>query len=187
MTRDCPSERQWEAFVDGELAPDRVAGLTAHLAECEGCRQLVDEMIDLRSLLSGLPEPTVPPTLIGNVMAAVADEAVPAPASYFRRVALTTLMALLAIGEAVMVVLRAYGYSLGDLLALAVQTWPALGELARQVTQFALLAVEVLTNPLAARVVADTILRTPWLWSLVLLTVLAVLILVPRAHTSQRS
>lgn len=164
-----------------------MAGLTAHLAECEDCRHLVDEMIGLRSLLTGLPEPVVPPTLAGYVMAAVAEEAVPAPASYFRRLALTTLMALLAVGEAVMVVLRAYGYSLGDLLTLAVRTWPALGGLARQVTQFALLVVEVLTNPVAARVVADTILRTPWLWSLVFLAVLAVLILVPRAHTSQRS
>jgi anti-sigma factor RsiW len=187
MTRDCPSERQWEAFVDGELAPDRMAGFTAHLAECEDCRQLVDEMINLRSLLIGLPDPVVPSTLVGNVMTAVADVAVPAPASYFRRVVLTTLLALLAVGEAAMVVIRAYGYSLGDLLALAVRTWPALGGLARQVTQFALLVVEVLTNPLAARVVADTILRTPWLWSLVLLTVLAFLILVPKVHTSQRS
>jgi anti-sigma factor RsiW len=52
--------RKWRddlsAYVDGELNAARLAGLEAHLASCESCRQELAELQATKSLLRQLPE-----------------------------------------------------------------------------------------------------------------------------------
>ncbi len=44
------------AHADGELAPDRLGALEAHLTGCERCRTELDELLAVRSALRELPE-----------------------------------------------------------------------------------------------------------------------------------
>ena len=48
------------AHADGELAPDRLGALEAHLTGCERCRTELDELLAVRSALRDLPQVTAP-------------------------------------------------------------------------------------------------------------------------------
>ena len=48
------------AHADGELAPDRLDTLEAHLTGCERCRTEFDELLAVRSALRDLPQATAP-------------------------------------------------------------------------------------------------------------------------------
>lgn len=181
--KDCPSERQWDAFVDGDLAASRHAELMAHLGDCDPCRATVAEIVSLRSLLATLPEPTAPDSLAPAVMAAIASEPVPSPGEHFRRVTLASLFGLFAVLEAVLTVLKGYGYTVGELLARLARYWPALGELVRQADRLTTTMANVLSNPIGLRIFVRSISTTPWFWPALLLVAASVLILVPRLRT----
>ena len=48
------------AHADGELAPDRLSALEAHLTGCAPCRTELDELLAVRSALQDLPEIAAP-------------------------------------------------------------------------------------------------------------------------------
>jgi len=48
------------AHADGELAPDRLGGLEAHLSGCERCRTELGELLAVRSALRDLPQAAAP-------------------------------------------------------------------------------------------------------------------------------
>lgn len=49
---DCPKERAIEAYHDGELPPEQIPALEAHLAKCNPCQLIVQRIVVLSRLLS---------------------------------------------------------------------------------------------------------------------------------------
>jgi anti-sigma factor RsiW len=58
-------------YVDGELAPEARAQATAHLAECDDCRGLIEDLARLRDTARGLGPITPPDHLWGNIQASL--------------------------------------------------------------------------------------------------------------------
>ncbi len=52
--RDCQNEGRLRAFLDGELAPEEMAGLTAHLRECPDCERQRRELAGRAAFVSVL-------------------------------------------------------------------------------------------------------------------------------------
>ena len=71
------------ARADGELAPDRLSALEAHLTGCERCRTELDELLAVRSALRDLPQVTAPrsftltPAMAEREPAPVASRTIP--------------------------------------------------------------------------------------------------------------
>lgn len=53
-------QHQLSAFVDDELSPEEMAGVRRHLAECEPCRQELEELRATKTLLGRLEAPPLP-------------------------------------------------------------------------------------------------------------------------------
>lgn len=66
-----------EAFVDGELAGAKAAGLEAHLASCAGCAAEHRLALDVRRELRALPELETPPAVLAEVFRKVEASASP--------------------------------------------------------------------------------------------------------------
>jgi anti-sigma factor RsiW len=62
-------QRQLSAYVDGELTPHEAGEVEAHVAQCESCREELDRLQSLKSLLGRLPERPVPETLWTSIRA----------------------------------------------------------------------------------------------------------------------
>jgi len=59
---DCTRfEEDISAYVDGELEPQEARGIEEHLASCECCRDLRDQMTAMKTAVSELPEPDIAP------------------------------------------------------------------------------------------------------------------------------
>jgi anti-sigma factor RsiW len=61
------------AYVDGTLTPPEAAEIAAHLAECDHCRAVVDDLLTVRSLLRSLPAPAPHPSLLPRTLARLRD------------------------------------------------------------------------------------------------------------------
>lgn len=67
LRRECESIRPLiSAFFDGDLTPSESMTLHQHLAECEECRQIVDEYQRIRSDFRDLPPSPSPPDHLTN-------------------------------------------------------------------------------------------------------------------------
>jgi negative regulator of sigma E activity len=66
-----------DAYVDGELSPDEMARVQAHLDDCPGCRAYVDDALAIRAAFPEVEDTEVPDGFADRVMAAIQEE--PAP------------------------------------------------------------------------------------------------------------
>lgn len=62
----CPDDAL-DAYLDGELAPDEEAGVRAHLADCERCRDELAAIERVRALVRGLPDLDLPSVVVERV------------------------------------------------------------------------------------------------------------------------
>src|SRR5260370_3645973 len=69
-------------FRQGDLSPRQNARIRAHLAGCERCRDLNEDLAGVTTLLAGAQPPPIPEHLAARIQTALATEAA-------RRVALT--------------------------------------------------------------------------------------------------
>jgi Putative zinc-finger len=53
-------QEQLSAALDGMLAPEELAALDAHLAGCETCARVLEELRQVHTLLRAMPEPALP-------------------------------------------------------------------------------------------------------------------------------
>jgi hypothetical protein len=56
-------KRNSSAYLDNRLRTDQRTGVTAHLSQCETCAQFFEQLTLIRSVMNGLPSPTVPSRL----------------------------------------------------------------------------------------------------------------------------
>jgi hypothetical protein len=66
-----------DAYVDGDLSPNEMAQVQAHLDTCPGCRAYVDDVFAIRAAFPEVEDTEVPDGFADRVMAAVREE--PAP------------------------------------------------------------------------------------------------------------
>lgn len=64
-----------DPFVDGELSPDEMARVQAHLDECPACRAYVDDALAIRAAFPDAEDTPVPDGFAESVMARVRAEA----------------------------------------------------------------------------------------------------------------
>lgn len=160
----CPSEHQWEAFVDGDLSPARRREFAAHCAACPRCRALVDELLALRTALAALPDPEPPASLEASVMAAVRAEPSPQPGAHRRTTALLTLFTAGVVAEVAAIVLAASGVTAQDFAGLIALRWPGLfNALAGAAGLIGALA-DALGSPRGWAVAVGILRQSPWLW-----------------------
>lgn len=57
------TKRRSTDYVDGRLRGSDRSRVASHVAECDSCSQLVEELASVRSTLRELPQPTAPPPL----------------------------------------------------------------------------------------------------------------------------
>lgn len=179
----CPSETQWEAFVDGELAPERSREFALHLDNCPRCRALVDEMILLRAELGALPEPELPDDFGSGIMAAVREEAVPSRAAHVRTMLLASLFGAGVLIEAVVIVIRAYGVTTTDLVAQMAIHWPGLLDAIVTFSDWLRLFGEALASPRGWLIVARILGESPMVWPVCVTSGLCVILLARRFRT----
>lgn len=60
-----------DLYVDGELDPEEMSRVQAHLDACPGCRAYVDDALAIRAAFPGLEETVVPDGFADSVMAAI--------------------------------------------------------------------------------------------------------------------
>ncbi len=60
-----------DCYVDGELSPEEMARVQAHLDTCPGCRAYVDDALAIRAALPGVEETEVPEGFAEQVLEAV--------------------------------------------------------------------------------------------------------------------
>jgi anti-sigma factor RsiW len=73
-----PYEADLSALVDGELAPEREAGVRAHLRECAACSERLKALCDVDLALASIAVPPVPAGLRARLAERIAgDAAVP--------------------------------------------------------------------------------------------------------------
>jgi hypothetical protein len=102
FSRDAHPEEQLSAYVDGELQSRARSAVEAHLATCEACSALVDELRQTKSMLAALPPPIVPRSFaLGPEYARARREPARRSSFTFAPVAaLTVLLALLFVDAA---------------------------------------------------------------------------------------
>ena len=66
-----------DLYVDGELSPEEMARVQAHLDACPGCRAYVDDALAIRAAFPDLEETEVPEGFSDGVMAVIRAEAAP--------------------------------------------------------------------------------------------------------------
>ena len=66
-----------DPFVDGELSPDEMARVQAHLDVCPACRAYVDDALAIRAAFPDAEDTAVPDGFAENVMARIQAEAAP--------------------------------------------------------------------------------------------------------------
>lgn len=64
----------WSAWLDGELAPEREAGLRAHLAGCARCRREVEALRAVDARLAAVPARPLPADLQARLRARIEAE-----------------------------------------------------------------------------------------------------------------
>lgn len=68
-----------DLFVDGELSPEEMARVQAHLDGCPGCRAYVDDALAIRAAFPDAEETEVPEGFAAGVMEAVRAQGAPEP------------------------------------------------------------------------------------------------------------
>jgi anti-sigma factor (TIGR02949 family) len=73
---DCEQTlRELETFLDGELTPDDLEHVRAHLSECLDCLQVFDFHVELKSVIRAkCQEQQVPPGLLARVKTCLGEE-----------------------------------------------------------------------------------------------------------------
>ncbi len=90
-------ESELDAYLDGELAPDDVRELEAHLAHCPECVRFRDERLELRAAIAAeIPAFHAPEALRQRVQMAAASAAGPRTARRFTIGSWSSLLALAA-------------------------------------------------------------------------------------------
>ncbi|MGE5560222.1 MAG: anti-sigma factor family protein [Chloroflexota bacterium] len=176
----CPSESQWEAFVDGDLAPERSREFAAHLDNCPRCRALVDAMVALSAELGALSEPPLPEGFETAVMQAVRREPIPSPAAARRTTIVASLFAIGVIAEAAAIVLMGYGVTLADIATVLALRFPGLFAALAAAADWSRAISDALASPRGWVIVARVVGQTPWLWSAFVTIGLGVILLVRR-------
>jgi hypothetical protein len=74
MTRHVSAETM-AGFRQGELSPRRRSRISAHLAGCDRCRTLDEDLAGIRTLLAGAQPPPIPEHLAARIRTALATEA----------------------------------------------------------------------------------------------------------------
>ena len=74
MTRHVSAETM-AGFRQGGLSPRKNSRITAHLAGCERCRTLDEDLAGVRTLLAGAQPPPIPEHLAARIQTALATEA----------------------------------------------------------------------------------------------------------------
>jgi len=103
-----------DLYVDGELTPDEMARVQAHLDVCPGCRAYVDDALAIRAAFPGPDDAEVPAGFAGDVMDAIRAQAAPRQAKASpqkQRKQLSKLLLPLAACCAIVVLIR--GAALG--------------------------------------------------------------------------
>ena len=70
-----------DLYVDGELSPDDMDRVRAHLETCPGCRAYVDDALAIRAAFPDVEDTEVPAGFAGGVMSAVQAAAQERPAA----------------------------------------------------------------------------------------------------------
>ena len=70
-----------DLYVDGELSPDDMDRVRAHLETCSGCRAYVDDALAIRAAFPDVEDTEVPAGFAGGVMSAVRAAAQEKPAA----------------------------------------------------------------------------------------------------------
>ena len=66
-----------DLYVDGELSPEEMARVQAHLGACPGCQAYVDDALAIRAAFPDVEETEVPEGFSDGVMAVIRAEAAP--------------------------------------------------------------------------------------------------------------
>lgn len=104
-----------DLYVDGELAPEEMAGVQAHLDACPGCRAYVDDALAIRAAFPDAEDAEVPDGFAEGVMAAIRAQAAPrAPQAAPRKRSFSRLLLPLAACCAIVLLVRGVGFSGGD-------------------------------------------------------------------------
>jgi len=75
---DCPDKQlDLQAYVDGDLDPERITLLENHLAECDTCRMELAHLQLVVEALESWPLVGEPPTLTDRIMAQVGTRSAP--------------------------------------------------------------------------------------------------------------
>lgn len=96
-----------DLFVDGELSPEEMAGVQAHLDGCPGCRAYVDDALAIRAAFPDAEDTEVPAGFAEGVMSAIRAQA---PA---KKRKLSHLLAPLAACCAIVLLIRGVGFGGG--------------------------------------------------------------------------
>lgn len=160
----CPSEIQWEAFVDGDLAPARSRSLASHLSACERCQALVEELLTLRATFASLADPEPPPRLVNSVMERVRREPLPEPGARLRAIALHALFTVGVVAEVAAIVLAACGVTPPDVAGMIALRWPGLFSTLVGAAGLVDALVAALGSPRGWELAAGLLRQSPWLW-----------------------
>jgi anti-sigma factor RsiW len=57
------------AYVDGALSPQQTAEVAAHLAVCDRCRAVMNDLRAVRAVLRSMPQPSPHPSLLPRTLA----------------------------------------------------------------------------------------------------------------------
>ena len=104
-----------DLYVDGELSPQEMAAVQAHLNECPGCRAYVDDALALRAAFPTVDETEVPDGFAESVMAAIQAQTTPgAPKAGTKKSPWPRLLASLAACCAIVLLIRGVGLGNGS-------------------------------------------------------------------------
>lgn len=85
-------------YAGGDLPAGRIAQVESHLADCAGCRALVEELRTEQALLAALREEPLEDAMLARVRSRVlADLGTPRPARLYWKLALAAALVLAAI------------------------------------------------------------------------------------------
>ena len=99
-----------DLFVDGELSPEEMARVQAHLDACPGCRAYVDDALAIRAAFPNAEETEVPEGFAAGVMEAVRAQGAPErPQAAPKKRGLSRLLLPLAACCALVLVIRGAG------------------------------------------------------------------------------